>query len=115
LPTVKLPEGVRRGRQVAGPTGSGRRSLPPILAVGDPGNRDAGSSVRIAFKEQLDESEDIGAERRSRRRPGCLAPTADVQSSARSLAPTGTIAFLAMAAALGAASGATFALAELSS
>jgi NNP family nitrate/nitrite transporter-like MFS transporter len=44
---------------------------------------------------------------------GIVAIAALVQSSAPSLVPTGTIAFLAMAAALGAASGATFALVAL--
>ncbi|MEP7021717.1 MAG: MFS transporter [Pseudonocardiales bacterium] len=41
---------------------------------------------------------------------GVVAATALVQSATPSLAPLGTIAFLVMAAALGAASGATFAL-----
>jgi MFS transporter, NNP family, nitrate/nitrite transporter len=44
---------------------------------------------------------------------GIVAVGALVQSSSPSLAPAGTIAFLSMAAALGAASGATFALVAL--
>ncbi len=83
-----------------------------LLTQADAANRMAGFVLVAVLMRPLGGalSDRIGAVRVLAAGLGVVAVCAAVQSTAPSLAPLGTIAFLVMAAALGAGSGATFAL-----